>query len=617
MGIGGIIGSLGGISYDIVANDLTREGTDSAVENLKKVDTQSISTAANLAKVAAAFGALTALSAGAVAASDRVISLERETAQAAITQGVSTRAMYEYVQSLSNAADPQEEVGATMAYLSRTGLKMSDDLTSVYETMDKIGDATDQTSTAISQQLIPAFQALGLTSLDVAKYSDILTYSVQNSLFEISDWAMMIRRNGDALLQYNVPLEDTIAIMSAISALGVPSRQVMSLMNEAFKDMGANAKIAADGEKELLDIQTRLNEMQESGSRSARKYSEDMQNAGRDVGKMRSLTISYNRQKRDETEDRDKLLAEQAEIQARITAAKTAPQESLIEAAVKQRPEQLTIEGITKYVETSKTASIGETARRQPAGEIVTGSEIAAYNLDQTMQTVGKNITAEQAAGMVYLKDISGAMTAAVGILAVVQSLSAITATSTAITAASSAGGAGGLIAGAGTLGFGALAGSLLGGIGAGTAMGMGMEKSIRMQQAGAKQEWFRQRPGATEEDWKAYVYEQYTMENEENAPGFFQVSQTKAQSPESLTGENTGYSFADGGVVPGGMGEPVKAIVHGGETIIPAGKGGSGDYSVTIGTVNLTKAYDFPALMKDIETWQQTKRKQMGVRTS
>ncbi|MFA6335497.1 MAG: hypothetical protein WCX48_08070 [Bacteroidales bacterium] len=52
-------------------------------------------------------------------------------------------------------------------------------------------------------------------------------------------------------------------------------------------------------------------------------------------------------------------------------------------------------------------------------------------------------------------------------------------------------------------------------------------------------------------------------------------------------------------------------------DTPSPTKMTGSGDYSITIGTVNLTKAYDFPSLMKDIETWQQTKRKQMGVRTS
>jgi hypothetical protein len=52
-------------------------------------------------------------------------------------------------------------------------------------------------------------------------------------------------------------------------------------------------------------------------------------------------------------------------------------------------------------------------------------------------------------------------------------------------------------------------------------------------------------------------------------------------------------------------------------DTPSPTKMTGGGDYSITIGTVNLTKAYDFPSLMKDIETWQQTKRKQMGVRTS
>jgi len=32
---------------------------------------------------------------------------------------------------------------------------------------------------------------------------------------------------------------------------------------------------------------------------------------------------------------------------------------------------------------------------------------------------------------------------------------------------------------------------------------------------------------------------------------------------------------FQDGGVVPGPIGAPVQAVVHGGETIIPTGQGG------------------------------------------
>ena len=49
--------------------------------------------------------------------------------------------------------------------------------------------------------------------------------------------------------------------------------------------------------------------------------------------------------------------------------------------------------------------------------------------------------------------------------------------------------------------------------------------------------------------------------------------------------GQNTDSDpgFALGGVVPGPRGAPMRAIVHGGETIIPAGKGGGGNITVNV----------------------------------
>jgi hypothetical protein len=627
--------SMGDVGYGIIADDQTKAGTDSAIQNFQRVDNQSVLTTANLAKVAAAFAAITALSAGAVMASDRVVGLERITSHAAVTQGVSTRAMYEYVQSLSNAADPQEEIGATMNYLSRTGLRMSDDLGSVYKTMDQIGDATDQTSTAIAQQLIPAFQALGMKSQDVAKYADMLTYAYQNSLFEISDWTMMLRSNGAALLQYNIPLEDTIAISARLSALGIPSRQIMTLMNEAFKDMGANAAIAAKGEEELvsvneklLAIQEKINTAQDDGAKSSRHYLEDMQNAGRDVGKMRQLTLAYNSQQKDAAEDeakrqkelgieKAKLLSEQKIIQDKIAVAKNAPQESLIEAVVKQRPNQLTVAGLTADIENYKNLSTGAAAKYAPAGEIATGSEIAADNLDQLSQAVGKGISAEQAAGTKYLMEISAAITTASGILLLIQGFSQLTAIATVSTAAGGGIGstpilAGLLLGGAGVAGMEAMGiTSLLGDI-SGKPTGAIEKLGSNFQSQGQD---VLDPAGARLREVNAYL--RYTGASKEDKTRWATSRDITDADREKYKGKIMGY-YAAGGIVPGAIGAPQMAIVHGGERIIPAGQsGGNGDFSVTIGSVTLTKDYPFLTMMKDIENYQQTKRKQLGVRTS
>jgi TP901 family phage tail tape measure protein len=451
--------SMGGVSYDIIAVDRTQEGVDGAVDGLKKVDDQSALTAANLAKVTAAFAALTALSEGAVLASDRVVGLERITSQAAITQGVSTRAMYEYVQSLSNAADPQEEIGATMAYLSRTGLKMNDDLGSVYETLDKIGHATNETSTAVAQELVPAFSSLGMKSQDIAKYSDLLSYSVNTSLFDISQWTTMIRRNGESLVEYKVPLEDTIAVMARMADLGVPQRKILTLVNEAFKEMGSNATVAAKGQEELLKIQEKLNEAQDKGAKTTRSYLEDMQQAGNDMSKLRQLTLAYNRNRRDNDEVTTDLLKQKTSTQATITAAQNAPTPSFIEAIAKGSPNLFSAADLTASVAKSKSASVGATDERVAAGEIVTGSEMANWTKDQMTQAVGKNIDTNTAASMRHLSDIAGDMTKVTGALTLIQGFTQLTSVATLATAAGGGVGstpilAGMLLGGAGVAGM-------------------------------------------------------------------------------------------------------------------------------------------------------------------
>jgi len=637
MGIGGSMGSIGGVSYDILINDETKPGADSAIENFQRIDEQSLLTVSNLAKIAAAFAALTAISATAVTASDRVVSLERETAHAAVTQGKTTREMYEYVQSLSNASDSQEEVGATMNYLTRTGLRMSDDLESVYLTMDLIGDAVGQTSTAIAQELIPAFHSLGLKSQDIAKYADLLTYATQYSLFEIGDWAAMIRRNGESLLEFKVPLEDTIAIMARLAELGVPSLKIRTIMNEAFKEMGASAKIAAEGEEELLKIQEKLNELQETGSKTTKRYLEDVLDAGNDMGKIRQLTKEHNRQVEDDANEKKKLLKEQADLQDKIDAAKKAPIPTLPEAVAKGLPELTNVKDLTDFIETAKIESKEKAEKFAPAGGIVTGTQIAGYNMDQLMQnTIGKNIDAQTAASMKHLSDVSGAMTAAVSVLAIIQGLSAVTAASTSATAIASGATTGGsMLSGMQTL----LGGSSLAGIGAAGALsvsaglGVGLVGVSAMETLGitslgeditagfgrkGKKTGLIENLGAGFGTGLGLGFERdevmsYLRANlgtlEERNRWLTEGRITQSDRDKYGSAFPSIKEYAEGGLVPGAPGQSQLAIVHGGETISPAGR--SGDLIINL---NGTEILRVPNVISGLS---KAERIQKGIRTA
>lgn len=66
-------------------------------------------------------------------------------------------------------------------------------------------------------------------------------------------------------------------------------------------------------------------------------------------------------------------------------------------------------------------------------------------------------------------------------------------------------------------------------------------------------------------------------------------------------------FGFAKGGVVPGPMGAPVPALVHGGETIIPAGKsmGGTSIVSPNITIhANISSDYDVRRMADELKTY-------------
>jgi hypothetical protein len=614
MGVGGIIGSIGEISFSIVSVDDSKDGLDSAVEGLERIETQADRSTVSLKQIAAAFATLTAISATAVVASDRVVSLERSTGRAAITLDKSTRGMYEYVQGLSSATDSQEEVGATMSYLSRTGLKLDSDLTTVYRALDALGDATDTSSTAVAEQLIPVLRSLGMEVTDVTKYVDALAYASNTTMFDVGTWSLAVRRFGEDFDKYGVSLEDSIAIMAKMAEMGVPQRKIITTFGEAFKEMGSGAAVAAKAEEELIKVQKDLNDAQDSGAKTARRYTEDMRLAGRHVEDKRRITIAYVRAMEDQKGKEGELIAKQTELQSAIAKAKAAPQESLITALSKVDP-RFTVEALTGATALYKSSAVtGAAAKYQVPAETYTGTEKAQFERDQLLQnSIGKNIGADTASALVHLRDISGVITTISTVLMVMQGFSAVTAASTAATATASGATTGAslysgmtsLLGGGGGLATMGAAGALS--VGAGAGLGLagvyGLEKAGLLGLTGKGA--VRSAGGAfmdmiTGDTGNAYLAEYLRTHNGQYPPGY------SPNSPETPLLE-----YAGGGAVPGGPGAPSLAIVHGGEMISPAGGGG---FSLTIyGGVNLSQDYPFERMRRDAEESARRKRQQRG----
>lgn len=542
----------GGVYYDIGANDLTGEAIDSAIAGFDKVNEKADETTVSLGKVAAAFGALTAISAGAVEASDRVVTLERNTSRAGLTLGVTTEGMYDYVRSLSSALDPQEEVGATMNYLSRSGLEWGESLTTIYESLDTLGDATGETSTQVAQELIPTFKALEIPLQDIPNYIDAIAYAANHSLMDLSDLSYYVRRFGDDFKTSGMSMEDMIAIMERMSELGIPTRIGAQELSNAFKAAQGDTKDLTTATNDYNTALEKLKDNQKDLSDLESEYQFKIGQTGRNLDEAASLTEAYTLAKKKNKEKEDELQKKADAAKADVAAAQISPMtvDTVLDALEKIDPrfKKADIKAQSQFLQSSAVAGTAE--KYQNVAEIATGSEKAAYLTDQAMQTVGKNITSNQAEALVVVRDISGAVTAISGVLAIIKGFSAATAAATTATAAKSGADVGGL-AGISGMGAGSLALSTIAGLGIGIA-GVEAMEATGITSLGADFSGDKSKQGLIEQEGGAfmdlitgdldnrYLAEYLKTHNGQYPPGYDPATGKKSTS---TTGDVSGYA--------------------------------------------------------------------------
>jgi hypothetical protein len=396
MGIGAAGGSWSaavGVLYDIIAEDKTGPGTRSAV--------------ANLAKVTAAFAAITAASAGALAAADRVTILNRESSRAAQTLGINAEQMRQFNNSLSDATTPIEEVIAGTDLLVRNGERNLEVIRAEFEEFDQLGDALGEHADIVISEVIPALSAFGIKQSEIGNYQDVFTHVVRNTTMDLSSFTGFVERSALNLQQMNLGLIDVAAIFEVMAQKGIQGRQAASAFNDIIQAQTDRTRDLTQATKDYEDAQKRVNDLQKDATKLTKRYHEDMSMAGNDVGEMRRLTVLYNRAMEDKN---DEIAKEQAKMNT-AGAAKTAASKPIDIYG----PEALGKFGVTKaavdaqkgVIESSKgtTDILASTV-----STYTTASEKAAYATDQLAQILGQNISPQLATMLPYLETISGGL---------------------------------------------------------------------------------------------------------------------------------------------------------------------------------------------------------------
>lgn len=220
------LGSLGAVAYDIVAKDKTAEGLDNAGERARQVG-----------KVAGA--AMTGIGVGMIALTDSAKKTNATIRVTALQLGVTTEEMRELTLATTNVTFPIEEVTASFDLLTRAGMTNKDEIAATATAYDTLGDAIGKTASEVTGPMVTAMKTFGLEMIEGANYTDKMTYLLRNTTLEMDNFSSIIAKISPDIVEMGLTMDDTIALLGLMEGSGL-SGAVATL--EFQKALGAAKK---------------------------------------------------------------------------------------------------------------------------------------------------------------------------------------------------------------------------------------------------------------------------------------------------------------------------------------------------------------------------------------
>lgn len=232
------VGNLGSVEYDIVANDKSSAGLASAGSAF-------VVTAGDIVKaISSVSGALTEFD-------NKNATLNADLGITALTLGMNAEELRGWAAELSGPTDSIQEMSAVLDILARQGLTTHDDLMTAAEGFDSLADAVGVSSDTLTSQMVPAFNAMGISLTEVGQYSDVLAYTMNATGVTVQDFAGAVKRAGPELAAAGVGMDDLSALMIILKDRGYDSKNMMSELTMAT---GAQADANDDGKVSLDEM---------------------------------------------------------------------------------------------------------------------------------------------------------------------------------------------------------------------------------------------------------------------------------------------------------------------------------------------------------------------------
>jgi len=243
--------------------------------------------------------ALTGVGIGITALSESALKTNAGLGSTAITMGVTTEELRNLAIGTANADTPLKEVVATFDLLSRSGVKSTENLKSIFTSMDDLADATGNTADATTEMMIPALNAFNIPLTDAGKHTDSLTYMMKNSTLGLEDFSAAMKRMAPNIQASGMSMDQVITVLMTLESKGIKGRAALTLLNAGFTAM---EKATADGTDKTAAFNTALgittaelakNEVNSDKLAGTTKKYADVANAG--IGTTTALQVEFEK----------------------------------------------------------------------------------------------------------------------------------------------------------------------------------------------------------------------------------------------------------------------------------------------------------------------------------
>jgi len=199
---------VGNLLYNIVAEDKTEGATKSATERIGKIG---MAAGAAMTAIGGAFSAIIASSKGMNAA----------LGVTAMQLGVTQEELRNLALETTNVTFPLEEVQKTFDLLTRAGMTSTEEIQIAANAFDNLADATGYEASQITEIMIPAFNAYGIELTSAGNYTDMLTHLMRNTTISMEDFSSTINRLSPDISTMGLTMEQTVAVLEALADKGI------------------------------------------------------------------------------------------------------------------------------------------------------------------------------------------------------------------------------------------------------------------------------------------------------------------------------------------------------------------------------------------------------------